>query len=127
MVTDHGNLRLEATDLELAAHRQVAVQAPQIELTGLAGNMKFHRITTTAQEFDARVGAITMIAQTVQSTVGRLILKARNSFSWIENLNETRAGRMRLQIENRFHLKSKHATILAEGQVKIDGEKIDLG
>ena len=71
--------------------------------------------------------AITMIAQTVQSTVGRLILKARNSFSWIENLHETRAGRMRLQIENRFHLKSKHTTILAEGQVKIDGEKIDLG
>jgi hypothetical protein len=45
----------------------------------------------------------------------------------LENLDETRAGRMRLQVAERFHLKARHASVIAEGQVKIDAEKIDLG
>ena len=45
----------------------------------------------------------------------------------MENLDETRAGRVRLQVKDRFHLTSRHASVIAEGQVKIDAEKIDLG
>ena len=70
---------------------------------------------------------VSSIAQNITSTVGPLVQKTRDSFRWTENLEETRAGRVRLQIKERFHLKAKHATVLAEGQVKIDGEKIDLG
>jgi hypothetical protein len=30
-------------------------------------------------------------------------------------------------VKDRFHMKAAHTTLLADGQVKIDGEKIDLG
>ncbi|MEO7031576.1 MAG: DUF3540 domain-containing protein [Herbaspirillum sp.] len=127
MTTQHGKLRVNATQLELTAHDSVSLQAPKIELDGLAGKLQFHRIDANAQEFNGRIGNISLLAQNVHSTVDRLIQKARNSFRWIENLDETRAGRVRMQITDRFQLKARHASMIAEDQVKIDGKKIDLG
>jgi hypothetical protein len=124
---DHGKLQVDAQQIDLAAHQGVSLQAPKIDMTAIAGDLKFHRLEASAQEFQARLGVVTTIAQSVNSTVGRLIQKAKNSFRWIENLDETRAGRVRMKVDERFHLHAKHATMLADGQVKIDGEKIDLG
>jgi hypothetical protein len=75
----------------------------------------------------AGFGTISTVAQQMTSTVGRLIQRARDSVRWIDNADETRAGRVRMQVEERMHVTARHATILAEGQVKIDADKIDLG
>jgi len=125
--TERGALQVNAARVELNASEALAMHAPTIAMTGLSGDIKFHRLTSSIQELQARLGAVSTIAQSVTSTVGRLVQKARDSFRWTENVDETRAGRMRVQVEERFHLSAKHATLLAEGQVKIDGEKIDLG
>jgi hypothetical protein len=125
--TDRGNLQVNAVRVELNASDSVALEAPTIAMSGLSGKLKFHRLTSSIQEVQASFGVVNTLAQSVTSTIGRLVQKTRDSFRWTENVDETRAGRMRLQVEERFHLKAKHATLLAEGQVKIDGAKIDLG
>ncbi|EJL88813.1 Protein of unknown function (DUF3540) [Polaromonas sp. CF318] len=127
LCTDQGNLSVDACKVELNASHSVALHAPAIEMAGLTGDMKFHRLTSSVREVQARFGIVNTVAQEVTSAIGRLVQKTRDSFRWTENVDETRAGRMRLQVEERLHVTAKHATVLAEGQVKIDGEKIDLG
>jgi hypothetical protein len=118
--TDDGALRVEAASVDVKAERSLTMQAPDIAMTGARGALKFQRV-------DAAVGTLSTVAQQVTSTVGRLIQRARDSVRWIENADETRAGRVRMQVEERMHVSARHATILAEGQVKIDADKIDLG
>ncbi|SAK43354.1 putative lipoprotein [Caballeronia pedi] len=125
--TDEGALRVEAASVDLNAAHSLKLQAPDITMTGTRGELKFQRVEAAIQQLHAGFGTISTVAQQVTSTVGRLIQRARDSVRWIDNDDETRAGRVRMQVEERLHVSARHATILAEGQVKIDADKIDLG
>lgn len=127
IVSDAGQLRLAARSVELAGAERVTLGAPRVEVSALVGEMRFARLSSLIETLDARLGALTLAATTVSTSVGRLVQKARDCFRFTENLDETRAGRLRLKVDGRYHLEAEHAAILAEGLVKIDGEKIDLG
>lgn len=122
-----GALAFVASDIGLEGANSVSLKAPHIAVAAVSGELRFNRLASTIGELSASMGSVLTVAQTITSTVGRLVQKATNSFRWTENLDESRAGRMRLQVAERFHLKSRHASVIAEGQVKIDAEKIDLG
>jgi hypothetical protein len=124
---DAGALAFVASDIGLEGANSVSLKAPHVAVDATAGELRFNRLASTIGELSASLGSVRTVAQAVTSTVGRLVQKATNSFRWTENLDESRAGRMRLQVAERFHLKSRHASVIAEGQVKIDAEKIDLG
>lgn len=125
--TDQGQLRIQAEQLDLHARHKVSVVGPQVELQGVHAQVHFQHMDASASHVQARWGVVNALAQSMTTTVGRLVQKARDSFRWTENLEDTRAGRVRMQVTERFHLKSKHTTMLAQEQVKIDGKKIDLG
>lgn len=122
-----GKLSFAAKEIALDGERCVSLKAPRVDMQAAQADMQFASLRTTIKDFCGILGSVTTVAQNINSTVGRLLQKATNSFRWTENLDETRAGRMRLQVVERFHLKSRHASVIAEGQVKIDAEKIDLG
>ena len=106
-------MRLAARSVELSGAEQLALSAPRLEVSAASADMRFHRLSSLMETLDAKVGALNLVAKTFNSTVGRLLQKARDSFRWTENLDETRAGRMRQKVEGRYHLESAHAAILA--------------
>ncbi|WP_321800917.1 DUF3540 domain-containing protein [Caballeronia sp. J97] len=122
-----GALQVEAERIELKAARVVSLEAPVVAMEGVRGELNFHRVDASVSEAHARFGVVSAMAQQMTSTVGRLVQKARDSFRWIEKVDETRAGRVRMKVDERLHVTAQHASVLAEGHVKIDGEKIDLG
>jgi hypothetical protein len=125
--TERGALQVDAQRIALNASERVAIEAPTVAMQGVSGELGFHRLSASVQQVQARFGVVSTLAQSITSTVGRLVQKTRDSFRWTENVDETRAGRMRMQVEERLHISAQHASLLAEGQVKIDGSKIDLG
>ncbi|MDB5990463.1 MAG: hypothetical protein JWQ10_1866 [Herbaspirillum sp.] len=125
--TAQGQLSLCADRIALAGGSSVSLAAPEMTVAALKGELKFAALNASAQQVDARFGSAVMLAQSMHASIGKLIQKAKNSFRWIENLDETRAARIRLQVEDRYSLKTKHASLIADGLVKIDGERIDLG
>ncbi|WP_277187860.1 DUF3540 domain-containing protein [Caballeronia sp. BR00000012568055] len=124
---EQGGLRIDAARIGMNATGEVSIGAPRVAVEGVVGEMAFDRMNASIRETDARLGIVRTVAQQVTSTVGRLVQKARTSFRWTEDIDETRAGRVRMQVEERLHITAQHASVLAEGQVRIDGEKIDLG
>jgi hypothetical protein len=122
-----GKLSLVATEIGIEGQGAVTVSAPQVKVVAVAGDLQFNSLRASILDFRGVLGKVSTVAQSMTSTVGRLVQKATDSFRWTQNLDESRAGRMRLQVAERFHLKSRHASVIAEGQVKIDGQKIDLG
>lgn len=122
-----GKLSLIATEVGIEGRSAVLVRAPQVKVVAVAGELQFNSLRASILDFRGVLGKVSTVAQSMTSTVGRLVQKATDSFRWTQNLDESRAGRMRLQVAERFHLKSRHASVIAEGQVKIDGQKIDLG
>jgi len=120
-------LHTEQGCLMVQAPKRLALQSPEIAMAALSGDMKFQRLNVSVQQTEARFGTAKLVAKTLNSTIGQLLQKARDSFRWIENLDETRATRVSIQASERYSLATRNAAILAERQVKIDGKKIDLG
>jgi len=125
--TECGALRIDASRIGLNASDTISVEAPAIGMTGLRADVQFARMNASLGEMHARLGVVSTVAKQVTSTVGRLVQKARDSFRRIDGIDETRAGRMRMKVDERLHVTAQHASVLADGHVKIDGDKIDLG
>lgn len=118
--SDAGVLQVQATELQLQALEKLHMQAPQVRMQGLHADAAFERM-------EVRAGVVNSFIQAATHTVGRLIQKTRDCFRWTDNLDESRAGRVRTLVKGRYELQSEHATVLAKGIVKVDGEKINLG
>lgn len=78
--------------------------------------------------------AVKIAGPEVEVEAGRLELRARSliqraldAFQSVRNLFEVRAGRARTVVEGSHYQKAERSYLLAEKEVKIDGERINLG
>lgn len=122
-----GQIEVKATRIQLSATANVAIKAPEVEVEGVRGMLRFYRLDALIDQANGRFGTMVAVAKDVSTRVGRLVQKVRYSYRWTEHLDETRAGRMRIKVEERMHVTARHASVLADEHVRIDAKKIDLG
>jgi hypothetical protein len=99
--------------LRFQAKGEVAFEGDQVTLTGRALESTFERIMTRAE--------------TMESRVGRLVERARETYREVEDLAQTRAGRLRLVAKKTLHALGQRTLVKADEDMKIKGEKIYLG
>jgi Protein of unknown function (DUF3540) len=127
LLANEGGLQFAAQDIQLSASTRLGLSSPELTVSAAKGTVLFGHLTTVAQAVQARLGSLHCIAQNATTVVNRLVVRAVNSFRQTEQLDDSRAGRVRMQVAERFALSAEHASVQAKGQVKIDGQKIDLG
>lgn len=142
-VHTRGDLRLEseAGNVDIAAReavriragRKVAIETEETELDSerLRANVGEGRVTMREALFGAeRLEVIVKTARTVAAVTelraGRVVERVRDSFREVEGVAQTRAGRIRAVARGTFQLLSERATIKAEGDLALMGEKIHL-
>ncbi len=122
-----GTLTMSAQNMKFRASKYLSLQTPVLKMIALYGDMEFHKIKILAKECKAYICMLSSISHEVSVVADKLWQKLNHSFRRIEQLDETRSGSTRFQVAQRFSIKAKHASVIADGQVKIDGEKVDLG
>jgi len=127
LVTQEGSLRIEGRQIAIAASAGLHAQTPQLTLEAARGDLRFGHANASAGSFTGVIGEMQLFARNLSAQVGRLVQKARSSFRTVEELDDLRAGRTRWEVEGHAQLHARQATLLAEGSVKIDGQRIDLG
>jgi hypothetical protein len=75
----------------------------------------------------AAIGHAHLALEKLETLAERVIARAKNVYERVEELHETRAGRWRAVVAGALDLKAQAATLRAERDVRIDGEKINLG
>lgn len=126
-VTQEGSLRIEGRDVDIAASAGLRARTPRFTLEAGHGDLRFGHANASAGSFTSVIGELRLFARDFSAQVGRLVHKARSSFRTVEELDDLRAGRTRWEVEGHAQLHARQATVLAEGTVKIDGQRIDLG
>ena len=127
LATREGSLRIEGRQIDIAASAGLNARAPQFTVEAVHGDLRFVHAHASASSFTGCIGELRLVARNLSSQVGRLVQKVRSSFRTVEELDDLRAGRARWEIEGHAQLHARQATVLADGVVKIDGERIDLG
>lgn len=122
-----GALGLKAESVSIHGTKTVDLNAHRLSVQSTDAQLRSTNLDTWIGKLDVRALSVKLVANQVCTVVGRLIERAKQRFQWIEGVHETRAGRIRMASSDRIQMTSKHMSIRAEGYVKIDGEKIDLG
>jgi hypothetical protein len=122
-------------DLALEAPGRVLVRAGAIQLDAAdALDVSARRAQVTlddgrlvARATTAIVKQATQTFETLETSVGRLVERAREAYREAEELAETRAGRLRFLAGKTLHLLAERALVKARQDVKVKGDKIYVG
>jgi hypothetical protein len=69
----------------------------------------------------------TAVLGAVDAILDRLMLRAKQAFRVVEEVDHLRAGQVDYEARGTLSLHSENTTLTAEGLVKVDGEQIQLG
>jgi hypothetical protein len=120
-------MRVQSNKVQLEGRESLDLTAPALNLTAVTSSVKVKHWQSWFDTVESCAVNVQLTAKTVSCTVGRLIQRLVESFRKTDGLDETRAGRMRVHVEGHHQTHAQHLTSTAQGFVKIDGQKIDLG
>jgi len=127
VVCQSGTLGLTADRVNLNGTETLELNAHRLSMKSTKSELRSANFDAWIGKASAKALSIELVANQVSTVFGRLIARVKQSFRWIEGVDETRAQRIRMAASDHIQMTSKHTSIRAEGYVKIDGEKIDLG
>jgi hypothetical protein len=127
VICESGTLGFKADTVSLNGTETVDINAQRLSMKSTESELRSTSFDAWLGKVNAKALSVNLVANQVSTVFGRLIARAKQSFRWIEGVDETRAQRIRMATSDRIQMTSKHTSIRAEGYVKIDGEKIDLG
>ena len=112
-------LRLGPQNLDLSG-QDLRLTAQQADF--LVGSGRYQGRT-----FSATLQSAHLIADKLETLANRIVQRARELFSYVQDISQLKAGRRRTVVKDSYHLKSRRSYIKAEEEIKIDGSRIDLG
>lgn len=98
----------------------VAMEAQRADVKVADANVVAKVLRTVAERVRER-------ADVVERTAGRVVERAREVFRDVEELSQTRAGRLKLVAETALTILGTSTMVKAREEVKVTGEKIYLG
>jgi len=125
--TGAGDLALQADTIAVSARKSASFAAPEFSLTGVTAEVSFFAFSFLAQTLEAQIRKASTMIDALDTICGRVTQRIRTSFRWIENFEQTKAGRISTIVKERFAVRASHASLLAEEEVTVDGKKIHLG
>ncbi|MGJ8680383.1 DUF3540 domain-containing protein [Paraglaciecola sp.] len=121
------DLRSEQGSICLQAAKNIELNSPQFALETAKGEFNIVDASYQGLRLGASIAQTKLFLGKLNTTVGRLIEKAKNVYRQVDNLNQLKAGRMRTLVKGSYHLKSESINQKADKDVRIDGDKINLG
>lgn len=115
-------------DLELRAPRGKVkiVAAEGFELDAPTLHAKVGEARVEGRSLSATFDRVKSAVGVIETRAERIIERAKNSYREVEELSQTRAGRLRLVAEKAVSLLGQRAVVKAKEDVKIKGDKVYL-
>ncbi len=115
-----GDVRVSARNLHLNAEDTLNLEARQ-------GQARFVFFGLVAASLDAKVQKVVSVCDAIRSTARSCVQHLRDSFRRVDNVDSVEAARIRQRATKRYTLDAADATLRAENDMKMDGERIHIG
>lgn len=125
---DQGSIELEAVEgIRLRGGPLVEVEAETIRTNADDAEVTVAEAKVTVDVLQGVYRRVRQRVDILETTAGRIMERARESYRDVESLAQTRAGRMRFVAAKTFHVLGERTLFKAHQDIKIKGEKIHLG
>ena len=106
---------------------ELDLSAPHLNATAERGTFLIADTTFQGVRLATTLEEARLVLGRLHSLVDRSVERVRNAFRTVEKLYQVKAGRMRTVVEDSYSVRGGHASLKADKDVRIDGEKIHLG
>lgn len=120
-------MTLQSGQLQLQGREQIELSSAAVNLTAVSASVKVKHWQGWFDTVESYAVSVSTTAKTLSSKFGRMMQRAAESFRQTDGLDEVRAGRVRVHVDGHHQTQAQHISSTAQGFVKIDGQKIDLG
>jgi hypothetical protein len=124
---EEGTVTLRGGKVLVEAAQEAAIVAPKVTQRGKEGEMQFQHFLFSSSRSYIKMDSVLVIASKVRSQIGRITQRIRDSFRRVERIDHVRAAYLDQEADVRYSVRAGHAAIIAEQEVKIDGDKIHIG
>jgi len=114
-------------DIVFSSARDVLIQGASIRLSGERGEVQLEETTISGTRLLAHYKEARFISDRCEAAFHTLTEKVRYAFRVVEQLAQTKAGRIRTLVDSTYFFKAKRAFVKADEDYKIRAEKIHLG
>ncbi len=120
-------LDIEARQIALKGEQSISLVAPHLEINAAAATVRVSHWKSWSETIESHVVRASLMATSLTSHIGTAISRIKSSWRKVDGLDEVQAGRTRLLVDGHHNVQAEHVTVNAQGYVRIDGKKIDLG
>lgn len=120
-------LDIEARQIALKGQQSISLVAPHLELNAAAATVRVSHWKSWSESMESHVVRASLVATSLTSHIGTAVSRIKSSWRKVEGLDEVQTGRSRLLVDGQHKVEAEHVTVKAQGYVRIDGKKIDLG
>lgn len=121
IVAPEGDLELRAPRgrVKIVAAQGFELETPSVHARVGEARVEGRTLSTTFDRMKTLVGVL-------ETRAGRILERAKNTYREVEELSQTRAGRLRLVADKTASMLGQRAVIKAREDVKIKGDKVYL-
>lgn len=116
-----------AGDMEIAAGGRLALRSESLDVAATTGAVTVGALSLAGGKVSARFGAMTLVADAIESLVTRLMTRAKRSYRFVEESEQLRAADIDYRAEGHLHLRGETSTVQARVLVKMDANQIHMG
>ena len=128
MQTQGGTLKISGRDgLALQSARQVSLQAAQLRVDALHGDITIHQLAIVGDAWKSCIDTVKTVGRSVDSVLERFHSRVSRSYRKVEELDQVKAGQIDYQADSSLQFHGKYALVTADELVKMDAEQIHLG
>lgn len=113
--------------IELHTSECIDLQSSALSITNIKTKLTSTDTQVYSQESNIQAESISVKAKSVETIAERSLQKFKDSFRIIERIEQTSAKDIIQNIKNVFLQRSKNADISAQGDIKINGDRIHMG
>ena len=128
MQTQGGTLKISGRDgLALQSGHQVSVQAAQLRVDALQGDVTIHNLSIVGEAWRSCIDTVKTVGRSLDSVLERCHARVGRSYRRVEELDQVKAGQIDYQADSSLQLHGKYTLVTADELVKMDAEQIHLG
>ncbi len=128
LTVDTGRLTVSARDgVDVASPATLRATADRVEVSAREAEGSFEGVRLLGGLVELEGARVRVVAEALEQTVGRFTQRLGRAYRFIEEVDQLRAGGIDYVARRLLAVHGEHATVSADGLVKVDGAQIHVG
>lgn len=114
-------------NVNLLSRQQLNLLSKDLTVSSGKGLLQIEELSLLSKTSSAHLSSGRVYAKQLDIVSETITQRFINSFRFVEKLDQLKAGNIMHTVKNLFSLRTRQAVVLADKDVKIDGERIHMG